>query len=384
MVVLFTHIYIHVRPLFSLGCALPPIVSGVSAVATSLHCTLCMYDIRFVRSIHETYAYGTRTEMAASPARTASTGLTFETIVDIDDLDDQKILTRIATSKSLSTSRAASLRQALTSHFWRFEARRWQSLHRRIDETSVPIVCSEIDATRSGLKHVRVVANGYKRPDQPVGRIELNEKPTVMFQGTLRYPPNADAARFLISKVTPHLASLVPEVQIRLVGIVPPSFAVEVHPSVVTVVGPVDDMAGELARADLVVVPLRYGSGTRIKILEAFAHRIPVVSTSLGAEGLEVEDGVHLLLADDPVAIARACSVLLSNVSLRQTIADNAHALFLERYESGVVQDAIRQVVHDVEKAATSDAAVTDAKSPIRLLRHRQPRKRSRTNTFHK
>src|ERR1700721_2854811 len=70
------------------------------------------------------------------------------TIVDIDDLDDQKILARIATSKSPSTSRAASLRQALTSHFWRFEARRWQSLHRRIDETSVPIVCSEIDATR--------------------------------------------------------------------------------------------------------------------------------------------------------------------------------------------------------------------------------------------
>ena len=70
-------------------------------------------------------------------------------------------------------------------------------------------------------------------------------------------------------------------------------------PGCVTVVGQVPSMEEELAGPRLPRCPLRYGSGTRVKILESFAHRVPVVSTSLGAEGLDVEDGVHLLVADD-------------------------------------------------------------------------------------
>ena len=69
-------------------------------------------------------------------------------------------------------------------------------------------------------------------------------------------------------------------------------------------------MEPELAQADVAVVPIRYGSGTRLKILESFAHRVPVVSTTIGAEGLQVEHGVHLLLADDPEAFAAACERL--------------------------------------------------------------------------
>ena len=79
-----------------------------------------------------------------------------------------------------------------------------------------------------------------------------------------------------------------------------------------SVVGRVPDIADELARADLVVVPVRYGSGTRLKIIEAFAQRVPVVSTTLGAEGLDVADGVHLLLGDTASALAEACARLLA------------------------------------------------------------------------
>ena len=66
-------------------------------------------------------------------------------------------------------------------------------------------------------------------------------------------------------------------------------------------------MATELGGADMAVIPIRFGSGTRIKIIEAFAHRVPVVSTTIGAEGLDALDGVHLLLADEPEAFADAC-----------------------------------------------------------------------------
>jgi glycosyltransferase involved in cell wall biosynthesis len=69
----------------------------------------------------------------------------------------------------------------------------------------------------------------------------------------------------------------------------------------------VEDLAPLYAAADVVVVPLRAGGGTRIKILESFAHGVPVVTTSLGAEGIDAADGVHLLVADNAEAFARAC-----------------------------------------------------------------------------
>ena len=151
-----------------------------------------------------------------------------------------------------------------------------------------------------------VVPNAYRRPERPVGSADVGSPPTVTFQGTLRYPPNAEAARFLVDEVAPELRRLVPDVHIRLVGVSTPSLDLLDDPPRVTVVGQVDDIADELARADVVVVPLRFGSGTRLKVLEAFAHRIPVVSTTLGAEGLGVVDGVHLLVADEPVDVATA------------------------------------------------------------------------------
>jgi glycosyltransferase involved in cell wall biosynthesis len=271
------------------------------------------------------------------------------TIVDIDDLEDQKILARLRIAGPRASG-PARIRQILATAFSRFEAGQWTRLHRRIDKVGLPVVCSEIDGDRSGLDHVRVIPNGYRSPEKTLGRTHVGETPTVMFQGTLRYPPNADAARFLASEIAPRLAALLPDssVQLRLVGVTPPSLASEVgNPPLVTVVGPVPEMAGELARTDLVVVPLRFGSGTRIKILEAFAHRIPVVSTSLGAEGLGLKNGVHLLIADDARGIAEACASLLSDMELRQTIVENAHALFSERYESSIVQKKIRQLAEE-------------------------------------
>lgn len=274
------------------------------------------------------------------------------TVVDIDDLEDQKILARLGTT-SRRKADAASLRQMLANRLARLRAMQWRNLHRRIDKVAVPVVCSDLDARRSGLQHVRVIPNGYKSPGKALGRTDVGTPPVVMFQGTLRYPPNSDAARFLASEIAPRLAASVAGVQVRLVGVATPSFAADVSdPPLVTVVGAVAEITEELARADLIVVPLRFGSGTRIKILEAFAHRIPVVSTSLGAEGLGLAHGVHLLIADDASAIAEACASLLSGTKMRETIVENAHAVFCERYESSVVQFLIRQLAEDVAQGS--------------------------------
>jgi glycosyltransferase involved in cell wall biosynthesis len=117
----------------------------------------------------------------------------------------------------------------------------------------------------------------------------------------------------------------------------------------VVVTGFVPDIVDELRHADIVAVPIFYGGGTRIKILEAFAHRIPVVSTLAGAEGLDVGDKEHLLIADSPEAFADACRCLLENLGLRAHLADRAHEHFRARFEwsalRGRIQDFSRRVM---------------------------------------
>ncbi len=112
--------------------------------------------------------------------------------------------------------------------------------------------------------------------------------------------------------------------------------------------GRVPDMAAELARADVVVVPVRYGSGTRLKILEAFAQQVPVVSTPLGAEGLGAVDGVHLLLGDTAAALADACARLLRDLPLRQELVSRAHSLFAEHFQSAVIEQEVADLARRV------------------------------------
>ena len=109
----------------------------------------------------------------------------------------------------------------------------------------------------------------------------------------------------------------------------------------ITVTGTVDDVAPYLRRASVAVVPIRFGSGTRIKILEAFAHGTPVVSTTLGAEGLEVANERELLLADDPDAFAAACVRLAGDEGLQASLAEHGLDLVRRRYQW---QDVERQV----------------------------------------
>jgi glycosyltransferase involved in cell wall biosynthesis len=268
-------------------------------------------------------------------------------VLDLDDLEDHKISARLAISHPAPRGLRAKVVYRAGRALSAEEVRRWARLYRRAGEAStVTVVCSQVDADRAvatGMHKVEVVPNSYRRVDRTLGRSAAATPPTVLFQGTLRYPPNADAARFLVEQIRPALTGLVPDAQIRLVGLATPAISALGDPPGVTVVGQVPDIDVELARADLVLVPLRFGSGTRLKILEAFAHRIPVVSTDLGAEGLGAHDGTHLLLADTPAAIAEACARLLTDEQLRVQLTDNAHRLFAARFASDRVQvDIVR------------------------------------------
>jgi glycosyltransferase involved in cell wall biosynthesis len=273
-------------------------------------------------------------------------------VLDLVDLEDHKITARMAIPGATARGSTARFRQLAARAFSAEEIRRWRRLQRASGaHVAATVVCSDIDAGRAragGVPRVEVVANAYRLVPQPVGRVAVSHPPTVTFQGTLRYPPNADAARFLVHDVVPLLRRLVPDVRVRLVGTTAPALVALDDPPAVTLVGQVPDMADELAGADLVVVPLRFGSGTRLKVLEAFAQKLPVVSTTLGAEGLGAEDGVHLLVADSAAELAGACARLLEDEGLRERLVERAHELFREHFADEVVAGQVAALARRV------------------------------------
>ena len=263
------------------------------------------------------------------------------TIVDLDDLEDQKARARLEVWRAEPPQRnPVHARVSLLQG--RLDARRWRGLQRSISRSAAGVaVCSRLDGTRLDVANASVVPNGYDDTISPVGRTGVAAPPTLLLAGVLFYPPNADGARWLVHQVLPHLRDLVPDVRIRLVGASWPPVQELDDPPSVTVVGRVPEMLPELQRADAIVVPVRFGSGTRVKILEAFAHRLPVVSTTLGAEGLEVEHDRHLLLADTPEDFAAACARVLTDPALRARLADAGQQLFRSRYTWSHTQEAV-------------------------------------------
>ncbi len=147
------------------------------------------------------------------------------------------------------------------------------------------------------------------------------EEPVVAFSGNLAYRPNSDAVRYFGQRIWPVLRQRWPELIWRVIGKNPEAVRrwTSGDPRI-QVTGPVDNAVEALARARVAVVPVRAASGTRVKILEAWAAAKPVVSTSIGAEGLGAVAGEHLLVADTSEHFAEAVSGLLSSRPARERI----------------------------------------------------------------
>lgn len=150
----------------------------------------------------------------------------------------------------------------------------------------------------------------------------------ILFTGMMAHPPNADAASFFAREVLPRVQATVPAAEFWIVGRDPSPLvrALRAVPGVV-VTGFVSDMRPYIAQATVVVVPLRFGSGMRQKILEAWAMQKCVVSTRVGAEGLDVQDDVNILLADDAPTIAARVVAAIQDAGLRERIRAQGRAL---------------------------------------------------------
>ena len=151
----------------------------------------------------------------------------------------------------------------------------------------------------------------------------------IVFSGNLEYHPNVSAVRYFREQIWPQLREWWPGLVWRLVGKNPQGVSkITSGDSRIELSGPVADAVTELARAKVAIVPVLAGSGTRVKIIEAWAAGVPVVSTPLGAEGLSARAGEHLLLAEGAPAFRDAVSSLLASAALRDRIGSAGRYLF--------------------------------------------------------
>ena len=159
------------------------------------------------------------------------------------------------------------------------------------------------------------VDTNYFRPTEVVP-----EPDRLVFTGTMNYRPNIDAVAYFVRHILPAIVRARPNARLTIVGAYPTEDVRSLESPRVHVVGRVPDIRPYLAVASVVVIPLRTGSGTRLKLIEALAMAKPVVSTSLGAEGIPVRDGEHLLVADGPSAFAESVVRLLRDTALARAL----------------------------------------------------------------
>ncbi len=175
---------------------------------------------------------------------------------------------------------------------------------------------------------------------------------------TMFYPPNVEGVRWFATEVFPVVRQRVGDARLNVVGSRPPEEIkrLEQPDSGVVVTGYVPDLEPILRRCGVMVVPVRSGSGMRVKILEAFARGIPVVSTSIGVEGIDARPGEHLLVADTPEEFAEAVVQVLREPARAARLARAARELVEGRYDW-------RAALHGLDEVYRSGGAPTEARA---------------------
>jgi polysaccharide biosynthesis protein PslH len=168
----------------------------------------------------------------------------------------------------------------------------------------------------------------------------------LVFSGSLAYQANYDAMQWFLAEVYPTLHRVVPDLSLTITGSIDgvDLSKLSLDPTV-QVTGYLDDVRPSVAQASVCVVPIREGGGTRLKILEAMALGTPVVATRKGAEGLDVSDGQHLMLADDPAQFIESTLRILQDPALRDAVISNGRCLVEVKYDWEAIGERFVQLI---------------------------------------
>lgn len=250
--------------------------------------------------------------------------------------------------------RARNSRAALSRCLLLAEARRILQLERQyVPVVDVNVVCSELDARRlrrmSGAKSIHVAENGVLEPQVSAGSLEdagqsSHAGPALAFVGRMSAYTNRDAAEFLVRDIWPEVKRVLPDATLDMVGTGAPEIAFRLAASDqrVRVHGFVKRVADVLVPGSIFVCPVRDGGGTKLKILDAMNMGMPIVAHPAALEGIDVEDGTHVLVARTPGEFAAAIASL-SSAERRMTMARRAFELVRERYSFDGIADRLLQ-----------------------------------------
>lgn len=232
-----------------------------------------------------------------------------------------------------------------------FDFRKVDKFERRFLKTFDHItVVSEDDA-----KHIRRLSPNVSVTLVPNG-VDLkffSETPykekddTLVFTGLMNWGPNVDAVLYFTESIWPHIQKMMPAARFLIVGREPTDKIRELTQNdSIIVTGFVDDVRPYVWKSKVFVVPIRFGGGTRLKILEAMAMGIPVVSTTIGCEGIEVEDGKNIIICDDPAEFAQAVISLMDDGSKRERLGRAGRKLVEEKYGWPNIAAKLEQAYH--------------------------------------
>jgi glycosyltransferase involved in cell wall biosynthesis len=261
------------------------------------------------------------------------------TVVDIDDVP--------STYEQGMLEKGAGLVEHLLTRRRLFSWKRREKL--LAERFSVLTVCSEEDRQylgRIGVNTpIHIIPNGFERPEtQPVRN--PTAPPRIGFIGLFKYYPNHEGMRWFVNECWPGIKSEVPDARLRLVG--PGSDGpLKFQGPDIDGLGWLASPSDEIRTWSLMVVPIRVGGGTRVKIAQAFSLKCPVVSTSLGAYGYHVRDGHELSLADSAGAFSNACIRLIREPESAAQMAERAWMQFLEKWTWDATHPLIWAAVED-------------------------------------
>jgi glycosyltransferase involved in cell wall biosynthesis len=256
------------------------------------------------------------------------------TILDLDDVEHVRIRRGLAFLPKSSLLSRAQL--GFRYHLYRRMELVWSR------GFLATVVCSEEDRRyleSEGCTNVVVVPNpAPQHPETKTPRTK-SDGLRIAFLGNLLHPPNVDSLLYLTREILPLVRQREPGATLEVFGPhASPQLIARCGPGV-TFHGFVEDLGFALARCDVFAAPMRFGSGTRVKLLDAMAHGIPIVTTLLGVEGLSMVDREHALIADSPEAFADRLLTLYKDPALAEGLAVNARLLLDRRFRPEVVQE---------------------------------------------
>jgi glycosyltransferase involved in cell wall biosynthesis len=204
----------------------------------------------------------------------------------------------------------------------------------------------ELADTLAPEVHKHVVPNGVDT--KYFGSLgEPLEPHSVVFTGAMNYVPNTDAALFFVQEIFPRILERIPEAKVYFVGTYPPKRLLQCQNSQVVVTGTVDDVRPYVRKASAYIVPLRIGGGTRFKILEAMSMGRPIVTTTVGCEGIPIKHGETALIANDAQSFADCTVHMLKDRLLRERLVKKGTDLVRSSYEWDVIGKSLLAAIQE-------------------------------------